>query len=762
MKKMRSSALAISVAAAIACGMAPTVAAYPGGPQASLASDSGKVAEQHFEKAVRFLKQENFQGAILQYEKVIQLVPGSPIAQDAQYWIGQAYLRMGKYDEALSTFTRLIEKNPGSAIVPVSRLMLTRVQQEKEDSKRKKQIAATADQNVITDPRTGAKFTKVRTLAGRSDVLEGGGQPSPNGKFLLGGVLVVPLDGSEPFDLVDMPAYRGIWSPDGKKVAFYSGNAIWFVPVNPETGRAAGPPTKLIDTAFVWQTGVSWAPDSERIVFKRYDEKLSGIWTLSLKDRTPRQITDDNGANPRWSPDGKSIAYQRGNQIRLVAAEGGKPEMLVDYKSPVRVIAWSPDGKWLHFRAPVERYLFRLADRHILALDPPEAIGGFFSWSPDGKKLLFYRSSYDYLVSLRVVSSNGGPSFQLGRDLELWPYTHFWTRDSNNIVTRGRDDAYWIIPLAGDEAVPIKLDAKVDGKPNPISLSPDRKSLLFTVDREEGKEDLFTVPVSLEEARTTGPAVAVMRGWDRNRGRDEFSYSPDGTKLALTHAGHVWIAFPNGGKPVQITKSSDSPTAPVFSPAGDWIAYVAENEAMNQKLKVISSSGGDPATLLDHCGRDAYAWSPDGRKLAANSRGVTSVTSIPGGKPQPILDLSREGLESTWGTCWLPDGKRIAFISQRASELGRRSRIYLVSADGGKVTELAADDDGWKDWLFPSPDGRWISYESEGSVKTRPESSIWEVNLSDLLKGTGDTTALPGAAAQVFAWNLWRLCFRAW
>jgi len=58
----------------------------------------------------------------------------------------------------------------------------------------------------------------------------------------------------------------------------------------------------------------------------------------------------------------------------------------------------------------------------------------------------------------------------------------------------------------------------------------------------------------------------------------------------------------------------------------------------------------------------------------------------------------------------------------------------MVPAEGGQVTELAADDDGWKDWLYPSPDGKWISYDSEGSVKTRPEGAIWEADLEEFLE----------------------------
>jgi TolA-binding protein len=44
------------------------------------------LAERQFASAVTLLKQENFSEAIVAYEKVIRLLPESPIAQDARYW----------------------------------------------------------------------------------------------------------------------------------------------------------------------------------------------------------------------------------------------------------------------------------------------------------------------------------------------------------------------------------------------------------------------------------------------------------------------------------------------------------------------------------------------------------------------------------------------------------------------------------------------------------------------------------------------------
>ena len=95
--------------------------------------------------------------------------------------------------------------------------------------------------------------------------------------------------------------------------------------------------------------------------------------------------------------------------------------------------------------------------------------------------------------------------------------------------------------------------------------------------------------------------------------------------------------------------------------------------------------------------------------------------------------MDQEGWSYASGFCWFPDGKSFAFIGQKGQE--GPTRIYVVPAEGGRLTELAADDNDWKDWLYPSPDGRWISYDTESFVKILPESSIWEVEVKALLKG---------------------------
>ncbi len=722
-----------------------------------------KLADQHFKKAIDLLKQTRYQDAIAEYEKVIGLLPESEIALDARYWIGQSYFQMGKHDDALSIFQKLILEYPGSAIAPVTQLMITRVEKDKELSKVRAKRDASSDKKVIVDPTTGVEFHKIGALTGKKDVVDhvSGLQLSPNGKFFLYENLVIPLSEEEPFNLVDMDAWRGIWSPDGKMVAFFTRDGpLWVVPVSPETGRATGRSKKLVDIKFGWQEPVSWSPDSEKIVFFGTKEEYQGdIWTISIKNGALTKVTDDPifEFNPLWSPDGKTIAYNKSrSEIWAVSPDGRNPRKIIDVRrgSPV---AWSPDSSWLLFLAPEMKYrLYRFADGREFDIDQPIGFRAFFSWSSDGKKLLFYRSSYETSCILRVVSTSGGPSFELGRELKLWPYVHFWSHDSKMIITKGgypiepenSDDLdLWMVPLAGGEAREIKLEIPSVGKPQPRSLSPDCKRLLFFEDKGEAKEDLYVVPVSLDDARPTGSAIKVFEGRDKKLvgfgRRDEWTWSPDGKKLAVVHSGDIWVTSIDKGVPLNITQSPQNESFPVWSPDGKMIAYMVwdDEKGVNvRSLNVIPASGGKAKEISAMSARiadkEGFDWSPDGKDLAVISDGKLSVVPISGGKAREVFDFKKElNIRRVQSLSWLPDGKHFAFIGETEEEYGGRNRIYLASIQGGKVIELAADDNNWKDWLYPSPDGKWISYDSEGEAKVRSEGTIWEVDLVELIKG---------------------------
>jgi Tol biopolymer transport system component len=713
---------------------------------ADIASVTNTKAEQHFEKGNELLKCMDYEAAITEYNKVINLSSNSKIAQNAQYWIGQSHFKAGQFDAAQATFAKLIEQYPESAIVPVTKLMVERVQQTKKNEEKRRVISDAADKGFIIDPDTGVRYTKTVAFTGKKDVIEYTTHLnlSPNGKFLLIGKLVVPLDGSDPFDLVDTPAYRGTWSPDGKKVALYSGGTICMVPVSPETGRPTGPVRKLIDGNYKFQTKVSWSPDSEKLVFRRD----GNIWILSVKDGLLAQITSHPGREglPAWSPDGKTIAYGMKKDkykdrytLCLISAEGGVPREIIERRGSY-VPSWSPDGKWILYKEKGKIHLFGLNDNQELEIIPPvEIVGDFFSWSPDGRNMLFYRPSYGYKYDIKVVSTSGGPPFDLGRQVTLYP-EHSWSPDSKMIVAGGKkeDGRYgvWVSPLSGGDPALIEMDVSVDGKPLPFAVSPDTKKLAFGVKRDDGTEDLFVVPISLQDARTTGPAIKVFDGWCKTGlGYNVVAnWSSDGTKLAVIHKGDLWIAPTNGDKPIQITRTPELELWPGWSPDGKLVNYEIFGQHV-RPLYVVPASGGKATKILDVPGnrKYAYGWSPDSKKLAVVLNDLISIVPIAGGDSRQIAKLKDLGLDWVSGLRWSPDGKSIACVGYHI-EKGDSGPIFVIPAEGGESTTLVTDDDSLKYSLSWSSDGKWIAYSSGKTVKVRPEGTMWEADFGEIVK----------------------------
>ncbi|UCF16018.1 MAG: PD40 domain-containing protein [Phycisphaerales bacterium] len=91
------------------------------------------------------------------------------------------------------------------------------------------------------------------------------------------------------------------------------------------------------------------------------------------------------------------------------------------------------------------------------------------------------------------------------------------------------------------------------------------------------------------------------------------------------------------------------------------------------------------------------------------------------------------GFDELFTLRWSPDAKTIACVGNHV-EKGHGGPIVLVPVAGGKATSLVTDDDSWKYSLGWSPDGKWIAYDSQGTVKVRPQASLWEADFDEIVK----------------------------
>jgi tol-pal system protein YbgF len=103
--------------AASAPGAAPTaVAAAAGAPAAAAAgasSDSGE-DKSSYQAAFNLLKDGQYDRAIVAFQKFLAAYPDSSLADNAQYWLGEAYYVNKAYPEAEAAFQRVIDKYPQS------------------------------------------------------------------------------------------------------------------------------------------------------------------------------------------------------------------------------------------------------------------------------------------------------------------------------------------------------------------------------------------------------------------------------------------------------------------------------------------------------------------------------------------------------------------------------------------------------------------------------------------------------------------------
>jgi len=626
------------------------------------------------------------------------------------------------------------------------------------------------ESNVFVDPNTGIRFTKFKTISGPRDVIEvsPGLNLAPNGKFLLSGVRVVPLDGSSPFDLVDIPyAHGGAWSPDGRNVVFYAG-AIWLIGVDPETARPVGSARKLLDGDYGAQAPVSWSSDSKRIVFRRMDSQIRNeIWALAIENGELSKVTDpfDFGL---VSPDGRTVACSEGqgvinqNALLVKPVAGGEAKKIKDGVYPV---AWSADSKWLVCKprvgggwGDVIRFV-RIADGREAEVRSP---GYLITPSPQGGKLVFYHGSYEWDNTLKVISAAGGPATEFG-----WPSLSFaeipgyqlWTGDSQSIVVKGERKGggwgLWAIPLDGKDPRSLTIDTPLC-RPSPDGsdvrsinwlFSPDGSKLLLIVPQGNGTCDLWVMPISLSEMRSTGTAVKVFGGqvpsswiwWS-----DLDLWSPDGKRIAFSHKRDIWVASADGKTVIQLTKKPpqdpltlEVDSWPDWSPDGTMIAFCTQSAAKtNVLVRVVPASGGEARVITGVCpvgyaDPRFYAWSPDGKGLTIVSEreGIISHFPISGGDARTILRLKDIGIESAGWLRWSPDGRALGFQGTE----GGTPKVYVYQPDNAKLERLDCGAPGDVAPWYWSPDSKWISFFVEQAVKTRPEGVLWEMDVEETL-----------------------------
>jgi dipeptidyl aminopeptidase/acylaminoacyl peptidase len=248
--------------------------------------------------------------------------------------------------------------------------------------------------------------------------------------------------------------------------------------------------------------------------------------------------------------------------------------------------------------------------------------------------------------------------------------------------------------------------------------------------------------------------------------------SPDGAAVAYTVRGldpkedsadtDIYMVPFTGGAPLRLTSSPKAETHPRFSPDGRYLAFLSGREGKKSQVWLLDRRGGEAVRLTDFkASVSDLVWSPDGKRLALVVGDVDpddpdaddkagGDKEAPPKTPKPIvidrLQFLRDGegflrdlrehlyvfdvatkvaTQITSGPyddgepVWSPDGRSIAFTSNRTAEpdANDNSDIFIVEAKAGQKPRAVTTTPTTDHEPAFSPDGKWIAYVAGGDPK---------------------------------------------
>lgn len=301
------------------------------------------------------------------------------------------------------------------------------------------------------------------------------------------------------------------------------------------------------------------------------------------------------------------------------------------------------------------------------------------------------------------------------------------------------------------------VQARLQVTPNPVKGRYNGK-IVFISDRHYKGLSIWSMnPDGSSPTRLTDDKTRTERLPDFSPVYDSSPvWSPDGTKIAFIsnrdYLFSLYVMNADGSNAQLVTDKVLDPAEPAWSPDGGKIAFSAGVRATVGMAKpsidiyVINVDGSGLEKLTKDSGFNVNpAWSPDGKQIAFTSnRDLDGQSKIwvmnADGSNQRVLP-NPQNTKSTGflggQPAWSPDGTRILFTGYRACGVVAAGGIYVINADGSNSRLLTNDLNACGSYASPrwSPDGTKIlasfAPERKGILEPIPEIVIMNADGSN-------------------------------
>lgn len=570
--------------------------------------------------------------------------------------------------------------------------------------------------------------------------------------------LTTEPDGSKTGEMVPLFLRRNPWMVFSLLLAVLSGLLGYLylqsisMPQTVTRSSLLAPDGTSLDNSNGGQLAIS--PNGKTLAFVAIDSMgKKQLWTRSLSSLSALPLPGTSGAQyPFWSPDGRAIAFFADGKLMRIDAAGGPVTTICDAPSG-RGGAWNVSGIILFapgstgplFRVPAAGGVATAATK--LDTTDKQTSHRFPSFLPDGRHFVF--TTYDNIAGgttgkifasalgdsacKKIISVPSNPEFADGYLLYVL---------QNNLIAQPFDPGK--LDFTGDP-IPIVEKLVFDPNRNRSCFSVSQHGVLVYQSGSARPPGLFLVDRSgnVISPLKTGPA-----GYGANFSEDGKRIVYDSYDVAGQNSD-IWLYDVVRGINTRITFDPKVDIVPHLSPDGNRVVFSSSRQK-SADLYVKDLKGMSNEELLYGSPRNEYvtSWSPDGKSLLLsvtdNSSTKWDLLLLPlAGEKKPVPLAQTEFNE--WLGSFSPDGQ---WVSYQSDESGKYE-IYVRTLDprGGKFQVSNAGGQGarWvrrtNEIIYVSPDRKVMSATVKYSatsfevVRTTP---LFDLNI----KGIGELKAV--------------------
>ena len=437
-------------------------------------------------------------------------------------------------------------------------------------------------------------------------------------------------------------------SPDGKYVLTVMDerglNSLWLRNIATGSDTQVVPPSATMPN-------VAFSPDGNYIFFRKAENAIASdfnIYRAPVLGGTPKAVVHDVDSAFVFSPDGRRMAYIRGNN-----PETGK----------YRLLEANLDG----------------SDEKVLHIAPMVSLARWLGWSPDGKQIAYPEVQPGTALSgINLFDHDTGKIRTLTfADKAVWEMTWSSGGDGLFVIYQQKGPNFnrrqiGYVALADGQLRPISRDTNSYAT---LSLSADGKTLATV--QQKIVSNFYVLP---GEGSTSSDITPFGSSGEHIQ---FFNWTPDGGLLS-SDLTQLVRRDANGQNPSQVVSD---PAANILSlsACGQFIVFPwAFHDGNSVGIWRVNADGSNPVKLADER-FDTFPVCSAHSSWVYYWPGVKQLSRVPldgSGKPEPVPGSSVEsGFLAGRGIGISPDGKTLAYVVALTNIAGSTSADKIALLD---------------------------------------------------------------------------------